>query len=120
MTDARDQQITDLQAEVARLTQILNTPLYEEFVEAVMAEAPHQRWRWAKAHDAGKTPRDWCDLIAYLSSKARTAHEHGDRTKALHHTISTAAALLHWHEAVLEDFPQTGPGAEAADTNPPA
>ena len=108
MQSKKDREIADLRAEIGRLNNILNTPLYDDFIEAVRAEAPHQRWRWGKPQDEAKTPEDWLGLIHYLAGKAKDAHEQGDRKRALHHTISSAAALMHWHEAILEQLPATG------------
>ena len=96
-----------LRAENERLTKILNTPLIEEFVAAVKAEAAHQTWYWGPEHDARKTPDDWYGLIEYLSGKARQAHKDGNRRKALHHTISSSAALMHWHEAIQRQYPRS-------------
>ena len=90
----------ELRSEVKRLTKIINTPLYEEFVEAIKAEAAHQVWRWQKQDDE-KEPQEWFWLIGFLSGKALRAHIDGDRRKALHHTISSAAALMQWHNAII-------------------
>ena len=113
MHSQNEQEIAALKAEIGRLTKILNTPLYDDFITAVRAEAPHQRWRWGKAHDDAKTPEDWLNLIHHLAGKAKTAHQQGDRRKAPHHTISSAAALLHWPAAILEQLP--APGDEPND-----
>ena len=98
--DPRDRRIAELEDEIARLEGILNTPLIDDFIEAVRAEAAHQEWRWGREHDDQKTPEEWHSLIDWLSSKALSAQVRGDREKALHHTISSAAALMHWHERI--------------------
>ena len=103
-TKTKDEQITALQAEVDRLTAMLNTPLYEEFTEAVQNESAHQVWRWGEDHDSKKTPEDWYQLVGFLAGKALNAHNLGNRTKALHHTISSSAVLLHWHAAIKRDL----------------
>lgn len=90
-----------LRAEVERLTRLINTPELRDFSEAVNREAAHQRDRWGSAHDAGKTPADWFWLLGYLAGKALHATAAGDIDKALHHTISSAAALANWHAALL-------------------
>ena len=102
----KDERIAGLQAEVDRLTAILNTPLFEEFAEAVVAEAAHQESRQDQYKDELKEPEDWYWLIKYLAGKALQAHADRDRKKALHHTISSAAALAHWHAAILAEFPK--------------
>ena len=91
----------DTQAEVVRLReQIINTPETADFMAGVPIEAAHQRDRWGVQHDGGKTPEDWFWLIGYLSQKA------------LHHTISTAAALANWHAAIAGVDTSMRPGIE--------
>ena len=94
-----------LRAENKWLIEILNTPMYDPFIEAVKAEAIHQDWRYPAEHDGNKTPADWFWLLGYLQGKALRAHIDGDRRKALHHTISSAAVLAHWHKAIREQLP---------------
>lgn len=81
-------------------SQIINTPETADFMAGVPIEAAHQRERWGVGHDAGKSPFDWFWLIGYLSQKAADAAVRGDADKAMHHTISTAAALANWHAAL--------------------
>ena len=101
--------------EVRKLDARINNPITDNFIDGVRHEAAHQVERWGAAHDRGKTAFDWFWLIGYLAQKAATAAvayegaiEHAitpadrdaagaDLEKALHHTISTAAALLNWH-----------------------
>lgn len=99
-----------LQAEVDRLTALLNTPEVEDFAKGVVAEAQHQRGRWDADHDAGKEPLDWFWLIGFLAQKAATSAMAGDLAKAKHHTISTAAALANWHAALAGDSTTMRPG----------
>jgi hypothetical protein len=80
--------------------EIINTPETADFMAGVPLEAAHQRERWGADHDAGKQPLDWFWLIGYLAQKAATSAMAGDNEKALHHTISTAAALANWHAAL--------------------
>jgi hypothetical protein len=79
----------------------LNTPQLHDFSKGVIAEAQHQRHRWGTNHDSGKTPADWFWLVGYLAGKANMSHAHGDVEKALHHTVTAAAALANWHAAIL-------------------
>ena len=99
----KDEQIRALQTEVSRLTAILNTPLYEEFLEAVQREAAHQVFRYGAAADRQKEPQDWFWLVGFLAGKALRAHVERDKEKALHHTISSAAALMNWHAAITAE-----------------
>ena len=92
--------IQALREEVARLRKILNTPLYDDFLEAVKAEGAHQQWYWGDEHDEQKTPQEWFWTLGWLAGKATQAHGVGDREKALHHTISSAALLMNWHRHV--------------------
>jgi len=87
----------------------LNTPELHDFAKAVALEAAHQRERWGSGHDAGKKPADWFWLVGYLAGKALHMHVEsitsgtaGEwcREKALHHVITTAAALANWHAAI--------------------
>lgn len=87
--------------ELERLRALLNTPELHDFSKGVVLEATHQRERWSTDNDAGKQPADWFWLLGYLGGKALRAHIDGDTEKALHHTISTAAACANWHAAVL-------------------
>lgn len=80
--------------------QIINTPETADFMAGVPLEAAHQRERWGVDHDQGKSPFDWFWLIGYLAQKAADAAVRGDTEKALHHTISTAAALANWHASL--------------------
>lgn len=83
--------------EAARLKALINAPELENFLRAVHIEAVHQVERWGTAHDRAKRPADWFWLVGYLGGKALHAAVSGDRDKALHHCVSTAAALYNWH-----------------------
>ena len=115
MANENTEELVQLRTEIGRLTNILNTPLYDDFIEAVRSEAAHQIWRWGKEHDEKKDPEDWFWTIGYLSGKALRAHIDHDKTKALHHTISTAAVLMHWHQAIQQTM-ATGHTPEPAPT----
>lgn len=90
----------NLASRVKILEAALNTPELHDFATGVVSEAQHQRVRWGSDHDAGKQPEDWFWLLGYLAGKALKAHASGDTEKALHHTISSAAALANWHAAI--------------------
>lgn len=89
-----------LQMKLQRLLAERDHPETEDFFRGVPLEAAHQRARWPSEQDAGKTPGDWFWLVGYLAGKCLAAHIAGNREKALHHTISTAAALANWHLAI--------------------
>jgi len=91
---------------------ILNTPELRDFMAAVPIEVLHQRKRWGKAHDAGKEPQDWFWLIGYLAGKALRSDLDGDTDKALHHTITIAAACRNWHAAISGTDTSMRPGIE--------
>lgn len=99
--DAARREAAQARAEVEVIVGHLNTPEVHDFMDGARREAWHQRVRWPSSHDSGKTPADWFWLVGYLAGKALTAHVAGNTEKALHHTISTAAALCNWHAAVL-------------------
>lgn len=89
--------------ECRKLERRINNPITDNFLEGVRIEAAHQIGRWGVAHDRGKTSLDWFWLIGFLAQKAAYADDHGNYKKALHHTISTAAAMLNWHSSILGD-----------------
>lgn len=91
--------------------EVINTPETADFMAAVPIEAAHQRERWGADHDQGKSPFDWFWLIGYLAQKATSSAVAGDDKKALHHTISTAAALANWHAALAGADNRMVPGA---------
>ncbi|MCA0213106.1 MAG: hypothetical protein LCH79_08020 [Proteobacteria bacterium] len=87
---------------------LINNPHTDEFLQATQLEAAHQRDRWGEAHDRGKSAENWFWLVGYLAGKCLRAVITGDKAKALHHTISSAAALANWYEAIKKD--ETGAG----------
>lgn len=109
---SHDQYAMELVEEIERLQGLLNTPEVNDFTDAVRREAAHQRERWGTDHDAGKQPEDWFWLLGYLAGKALSAAKAGNRDKALHHTISSAAALANWHVALLGADNRMRPGID--------
>lgn len=91
---------------------LINNPHTDEFLPAVKLEAAHQRDRWGDAHDRGKSAENWFWLVGYLAGKCLRAAITGDREKAMHHTISSAAALANWYEAIKRDTTGTGVGQD--------
>jgi hypothetical protein len=90
-------------ADVLRDAALINSPQTANFLGSVKTEAAHQVKRWGAAHDRGKSAENWYWLVGYLAGKALRSVIEGDNQKALHHTISTAAALSHWHEAIRRE-----------------
>lgn len=90
-----------LQLRIAELEARVNTPEIVDFMKGVPLEALHQRERWGSVHDGGKAASDWFWLIGYLAGKALHALTERRSEKALHHLVTTAAALANWHSAVL-------------------
>lgn len=104
-----------LNTENKRLNDIINRPQKDDFIRAVSTEAEHQRQRWGSEHDGGKTPADWFWLIGYLAGKALHAHISGNKEKAEHHIITTAAACANWHKSMFgKTDMRPGISAEAA------
>lgn len=93
--------------------EIIDTPETADFMMGVPIEAAHQRDRWGASHDEGKSPFDWFWLIGYLAQKAAASAVEGNTEKALHHTISTAAALANWHAAIAGTDTAMRPGIRA-------
>ena len=98
---------------------VLNNPELRNFVNGVVLEAQHQRQRWGEAHDRSKSAENWYWLVGYLAGKALRAAIEGDHDKALHHTISAAAALSQWHAAIMSDLSGHGIGYDT-DLRPAA
>lgn len=112
-------------AELRRQHALLNSPELVDFSAGVVREAAHQRERWGSIHDGGKSPEDWYWLIGHLAGRALAHHKEAERLdgeishpsmpghevllkqiahhreKAVHHCITTAAALANWHAAAL-------------------
>jgi len=113
-TPAQAEQDSKAERDAIR-TEIINTPELRDFATGAVLEAFHQRERWGSEHDAGKTPADWFWLVGYLAGKALHAQTSGNTDKALHHTISTAAALANWHAAITGEHTAMRPGIDLAD-----
>lgn len=93
------------------LRELVNSPEIEGFLRGVHIEAVHQVERWGTAGDRAKRPADWFWLVGYLAGKELHAVVSGDRDKALHHCISTAAALYNWHSAIKGVDIRMAPGS---------
>lgn len=91
---------------------LVNTPETADFIEGVKREAAHQIERWGYAHDRSKSAENWFWLVGYLAGKALRSAITGDREKALHHCISSAAALFNWHTATKHDTTGAGIGQD--------
>lgn len=98
--------------EADRLDKLVNSPEIADFLKGVRLEAAHQVERWGEAQDREKSAENWFWLVGYLAGKALRAVITGDRDKALHHTISSAAALFNWHRAIQQDTTGAGIGAD--------
>lgn len=112
LTQAEWDELQVAKAEAKRLRELINKPELEQFLLAVHIEAVHQVERWGTAHDRAKRPADWFWLVGYLAGKALHAHASGNTEKALHHTISTAAALANWHAAIAGTDTSMRPGID--------
>lgn len=97
---AAEAQLADERMEHNLLKEMLSRPQVDEFLDGVVSEAAHQRQRWGDAHDRDKSAESWYWLVGYLSGKAVRSAIEGDRDKARHHTISSAAVLFQWWKAI--------------------
>lgn len=100
LTQAEHDDLLAAKAERDRLLALINSPEVDGFLRGVHLEAVHQVQRWGTAHDRAKRPADWFWLVGYLAGKALHAAIAGDKAKAKHHCISSAAALYNWHCAI--------------------
>ncbi len=105
-----DPALAEARARITELEAKLNTPELYDFAIGVVQEAAHQRERYGSQHDEGKSPLDWFWLLGFLCQKAAFAAIAGDVGKALHHCISSAAALANWHAALLNQNTAMRPG----------
>jgi hypothetical protein len=103
--------LLDLLAEARRMDALINNAQTDDFIEAVRAEAAYQIQKWGTVDDRGKTPADWFWLVGYLAGKALAANLAGDEHKALHHTISSGAALANWYAHIKTGASSMQPGA---------
>jgi len=103
--DASADRIRTLEARVAELEALINTPETADFMKGLPLEAAHQIERWGADHDAGKNAWDWFWTCGYLAQKAAAAMAGGDLEKARHHTITTAALMLNWHRQLVARLP---------------
>lgn len=122
-------QYDELQAAAAerdRLHALINTPELINFPAAVHLEAVHQEQRWGSADRESKTPYQWFWLLGHLATRALEHHKEAERLaaeaagqidsmakmtlqtqvdhhreKAVHHAITSAAVLNHWHASML-------------------
>ena len=113
-----------LRQAATRLEQLLalvNSPELRDFAQGVVLEAAHQQEKWGSQQDAGKTAFDWVFLVGHLTTRAAVNLQSGNIEKALHHCITTAAALGNWHSQILGlcdmrpgiDAPAFGPTVQA-------
>lgn len=79
---------------------VIETAVNAPFLAGLNVEEQYQQLIWGTPHDREKTPHAWYWLLAYLAGKAVTAQQTGDFEKAMHHTISSAAMLSQWHQAI--------------------
>lgn len=147
--DVRSEDLVKLvdDAEAAhRLHELVNTPELVEFASAIHLEAVHQLERWGSADRHGKKPVDWHWLVAHLAGRSLEHHKEAERLeqvvnglhradavlmgtlrdqiayhrqKAVHHTITAAAALNHWHASIVGRPTAMRPGADAPATDFP-
>lgn len=98
--------------ELTYLRGLINNPHTEEFLSAVQYEAAHQRYRFGEAHDRQKSAENWHWLLGKLAGKCLRAVITGDKEKALHHTVSSAASLANWFQAIKLDTSGCGAGLD--------
>jgi hypothetical protein len=72
-------------------------PIIDDFIGGTIEEADYQVSLWGTEDRESKSHIDYFWLVGYLAGKALASAIQGDTDKARHHTISTAAVLLHWH-----------------------
>lgn len=124
------------------LLRLIDTPELVDFPKAVHLEAVHQVQRWGSADRDMKTPYQWHWLLAHLAGRALEHHKEAERLlevrdlyedqrstelfeffdeqvahhrqKAVHHTITAAAVLSHWHASIVGKHTGMQPGSVSA------
>jgi hypothetical protein len=112
LTEKEHEGLLAAKRERDELHALVNNPQTENFLQAVRAEAAHQILRWGRSHDRRKSAEAWYWLVGFLAGKCLRAWIDGDVHKAMHHTISAGAALLHMHAAIQSDASGRGVGAD--------
>jgi hypothetical protein len=112
LLEAEHERLLQAERERDRLHALVNSAQTRDFLEAVAAEKAHQVERFGAAHDRSKSAENWFWLVGFLAGKCLRACITGEREKALHHTISSAAALANWHEAIQRDESGSGIGTD--------
>ncbi|MFM0226167.1 hypothetical protein [Paraburkholderia dipogonis] len=103
-----------LEARVAELNAIIHTPESGEFLKGVSIEAEYQRQlHGIDATEARFDWHQWFWVTGYLLGKALAACKsgEGDREKAKHHLVTTAALINNWHNTL------TGRAAASVHSN---
>lgn len=113
LTQAQYDELQAAKAERDRLSALVNSPQTTNFLEAVAAEKAHQIERYGTSNDRSKSAEHWFWLVGYLAGKALRAAITGDREKALHHCVSSAAALGNWFDAIGADATGAGQGIDS-------
>lgn len=112
ISNAEYSELLQAKAERDHLHTLINNPQTTEFLAAVKTEAAYQRQKFGFAKDRDKSAESWFYLVGYLAGKALRAVITGDKFKAKHHCVSTAAALANWFEAIERDESGTGWGED--------
>lgn len=127
ISPAEYRELLAARAERDRLLALVNTPELVNFPKAVHLEAAHQLDRWGTEDRRGKEANDWFWLVGHLASRALEHHKEAERLvsqrhslffdqisyhreKAVHHCITAAAALNHWHASMLGKKTAMQPG----------
>lgn len=127
-----------------QLLNLIDTPELIDFPKAVHRESVHQVQRWGSDDRKAKEPYDWHWLLAHLAGRALEHHKEAERLaevralyedqrstelfeffdqqqahhreKAVHHTITAAAVLSHWHASIVGKHTGMQPGSATAAT----
>jgi hypothetical protein len=100
MSGCQQNYIEELEAENARLKNLINCPEIVDFRHALCVEAAHQKERWGEEHDQNKSFSDWFMVLNYLLGKLANAYWNNDMDKVKHHVITAAAVLANFHKEI--------------------
>lgn len=93
------------EAEQERLTNLINHPVLNDFIQGVAIEAAHQIDRWGEDHDEDKTDADWIAVFVHLLGKFPDAFWSGKNDKVLHHLIAISAVAANCHRIMVKRHP---------------
>lgn len=99
--EKHDPLVIELLSRYEKLYGLINKPEVIDFTRGMSCEFAFQNLKWGDETLDNYTHEDWFWVVGYLAGKAVHCFENDKHKKGLHHTITTAAVLSHWHSRAL-------------------